>query len=181
LAHAIGGMAVGARWYQPHVVKPLSEDQEIPVRTANWSPENIRKVVGGTYAVVNEGGTGSRARLPGIPVCGKTGTSQVISNESLSKVANKDDFKDNGWYFGFAPCDAPEIIVVVLWEAGEAGSLAGPIVRDVLKAYFDKKERLEMTRNRQSPPETAANTSPTLPRQAPAVVRASDTRSAPVQ
>ncbi|MGD0438327.1 MAG: penicillin-binding protein 2, partial [Bryobacteraceae bacterium] len=43
---------------------------------------------------------------------------------------------------GFAPCKAPEIVVATLFENGEHGQLAAPIVRDVLKAYFDKKARL---------------------------------------
>ncbi len=37
---------------------------------------------------------------------------------------------------------APEIVVAALFENGEHGQLAAPIVRDVLKAYFDKKARL---------------------------------------
>jgi len=32
-------------------------------------------------------------------------------------------------------------VVAALWEAGEHGALAAPIVRDVIKAYFDKKTR----------------------------------------
>lgn len=154
LAHAIGGLAMGGVWYQPHVVK--SETGEVPVRKATWDIENVRKVVGGTFAVVNEGGTGMRARIPGIPVCGKTGTSQVISNEALATVTNKDDYKDNAWFFGFAPCDAPEIVVAVLFEAGEHGNLAGPIVRDVIKAHFDKKTRTEISGRSAAPLETAS-------------------------
>jgi penicillin-binding protein 2 len=50
--------------------------------------------------------------------------------------------KDNAWFVGFAPCDNPEIVVATLFENGEHGQLAAPIVRDVLKAYFDKKARL---------------------------------------
>ncbi len=40
------------------------------------------------------------------------------------------------------PCNAPEIVVATLFENGEHGQLAAPIVRDVIKAYFDKKARL---------------------------------------
>jgi penicillin-binding protein 2 len=50
--------------------------------------------------------------------------------------------KDNAWFVGFAPRSAPEIVVVALFENGEHGNLAAPIVRDVMKAYFDKKTRL---------------------------------------
>ena len=47
--------------------------------------------------------------------------------------------KDNAWFVGFAPRSNPEIVVVALFEGGEHGNLAAPIVRDVIKAYFDKK------------------------------------------
>ena len=50
--------------------------------------------------------------------------------------------KDNAWFVGFAPRGAPEIVVVALFEHGEHGQFAAPIVRDVMKAYFDKKARL---------------------------------------
>jgi penicillin-binding protein 2 len=49
--------------------------------------------------------------------------------------------KDNAWFVGFAPRANPEIAVVALFEGGEHGQLAAPIVRDVIKAYFDKKAR----------------------------------------
>src|SRR5262249_14467025 len=52
------------------------------------------------------------------------------------------NLKDNAWFEGYAPCHAPEIVVVSLFEHGEHGQFAAPIVRDVMKAYFDKKARL---------------------------------------
>lgn len=43
---------------------------------------------------------------------------------------------------GFAPCDKPEIVVAALFEHGAESKYAAPIVRDVIKAYFDKKARV---------------------------------------
>jgi penicillin-binding protein 2 len=93
--------------------------------------------------VVNEGGTGASAHINGIQVCGKTGSAQRISN-ALAKSNREiaEELKDNGWFVGFAPCDKPEIVVAALYEASEHGYLAAPIVRDVIKAYFDKKTRI---------------------------------------
>ncbi len=92
------------------------------------------------YGVVNEpGGTGVRARLPGIEVCGKTGTAQLASNTLLKGTSYGETHKDNAWFVGFAPRENPEIVVAALFENGEHGQLAAPIVRDVIKAYFDKK------------------------------------------
>ncbi len=63
--------------------------------------------------------------------------------------------KDNAWFVGWAPCYKPEIVVAVLWEnVGVHGQFAAPIARDVMKAYFDKKDRLaeaEAAREKRNP------------------------------
>ena len=140
LARAIGGLSIGGKWYEPHMVKkPVDQ-----VKLAEWTldPEHVKTVVDGMYGVVNEGGTGVRAALPHLDVCGKTGTAQLASNEFLKGTAAGKDMKDNAWFVGFAPRDNPEIVVVALFEHGAHGQFAAGIVRDVLKAHFDKKERL---------------------------------------
>lgn len=140
LAYAIGGIAMGGVFYRPHLV--LDSARREPPRVIKINPANAGKVVFGMYGVVNEpGGTAARARLPGISVCGKTGTSQLASSEVLKSTKLGQVLKDNAWFVGFAPCEAPEIVVAALWEGGEHGYMAAPIVRDVIKAYFDKKAR----------------------------------------
>jgi len=139
LASAIGGIADRGKWFEPHLVAGTAPKL---LRTGHFNPENIEKVIFGMYAVVNEpGGTGHNAALPGIKVCGKTGTAQLASNKFLKGTALGRSMKDNAWFLGYAPQEAPEIIVVALFENGEHGDRASWIVRDVLKAYFDKKER----------------------------------------
>jgi penicillin-binding protein 2 len=138
LAYAIGGLAMGGVWYPPHLVK--DPDRMEKPRIGTIDPANAQKVVYGMYGVVNEGGTGGRARLPGVSVCGKTGSAQRVSNEAV-KAGLGQKLKDNAWFVGFAPCEAPEITVAVLWEGGVHGQFAAPIARDVIKAYFDKKAR----------------------------------------
>jgi len=140
MAFAIGGMSIGGMWFQPHMVKDAV--RLVPARRAEVNLENIRKVVSGMYGVVNENGTGVRAHLASVAVCGKTGTAQLASNDLLKGTSYGATHKDNAWFVGFAPCDNPEIVVATLFENGEHGQLAAPIVRDVLKAYFDKKARL---------------------------------------
>jgi len=148
MAAAIGGIAIGGMWFQPHMI---AEARLLPARRGEVNLENIRKVIDGMYGVVNEaGGTGGRARLPGIEVCGKTGTAQLASNDLLKGTSYGLTHKDNAWFVGFAPRENPEIVVAALFESGEHGQLAAPIVRDVMKAYFDKKARLA-----QPPPQLA--------------------------
>jgi penicillin-binding protein 2 len=157
LATAIGGMAMGGEWHRPHLVKETTPESP---RHGDLHAENIATVVSGMYGVVNEGGTGASAHINGIQVCGKTGSAQRISNElAKSNRALANELKDNGWFVGFAPCDHPEIVVVALYEASEHGYLAAPIVRDVIKAYFDKKTRLTSV---EKPPELALFRQPTI-------------------
>lgn len=137
LANAVGGLAMGGVWFKPHLVKGPARGA--PPRKVKFDSLNVQKVVSGMFGVVNEGGTGYLARLPGIDVCGKTGTAQIASNEYVKAHKTERDFTDNAWFVGFAPRDNPEIVVVALLEGGGHGPAAAPIVRDVIKAYFDKK------------------------------------------
>jgi penicillin-binding protein 2 len=141
LASAVGGIAVGGAWHRPHLLMADTKTEQPRLWALN--PENVKKVVDGMYGVVNEGGTGGRAQIPGMRVCGKTGSAQTAS---LEYAKSHGGLKDNSWFVGFAPCDAPEIVVATLWEGGVQGAYSAPIVRDVMKAYFDKKARMHMTR-----------------------------------
>jgi penicillin-binding protein 2 len=58
--------------------------------------------------------------------------------------------RDNAWFVGFAPRDNPEIVVAALFEHGGHGQFAAAIVRDVIKAYFDKKERVTQLQQNQT-------------------------------
>jgi penicillin-binding protein 2 len=140
LATALGGLVSGGIWYKPHLVKNARID---PPRRADFRPENVATIVSGMCGVVNEGGTGASAAIPGLEICGKTGTAQRISNDlAKSNKALGLAMKDNGWFVGFFPRESPEIVVVALSEGGGKGALSAPIVRDIIKAYFDKKARL---------------------------------------
>jgi penicillin-binding protein 2 len=146
LASAIGGISVGGIWHTPHMIKESPAIK--PARRGDLNLENVAKVIDGMYGVVNEpGGTAyGTATIPGIPVCGKTGSAQVVSNEFLKGRKASEEEQDNGWFVGFAPKEAPEIVVVALIEHGLHGSAAAPVVRDVIKSYFDKKARLNVSK-----------------------------------
>lgn len=139
LANAIGGLAMGGVWYTPHVVADPAR-RESP-RRVEFKPENLARVIDGMFAVVNEG-TGRMAKVAGIEVCGKTGTSQLASNTVLKGTRLGQELKDNAWFVGFAPRQNPEIVVVALVEGGLHGSTAAaPVARDLIKTYFEKKSK----------------------------------------
>jgi penicillin-binding protein 2 len=96
------------------------------------------------YGVVNEPhGTGGQLRLAGIELSGKSGTAQVIGYDKMALIHKQKKFEDNAWFVGYAPRRNPEIVVSALvQESGKhGGEVAGPVVRDVIKAYYDKKNK----------------------------------------
>ena len=140
VAYAIGGIASGGEFKQPHLLKdaPNVGKMEVPL-----SEETVEQVTQGMYGVVNEaGGTGASFRLQGVEFCGKSGTAQLMSYNAASRLGLGKG-KNDGWFVGFAPRRNPEIVVAaVVEDTVEHGSTAsGPVVRDIVKAYYDKKNK----------------------------------------
>jgi penicillin-binding protein 2 len=145
LAYLIGGIATGGAFHRPYLafrdqLRALGVDPpDKPARDFPLSDETVAALKSGMWGVVNEGGgTGTAARCPGIEIAGKTGTAQVVSSE-LQESAKKSEYNTNAWFVGYAPPDKPEIVVAALVMQGGHSSVAVPIARDVIKAYFDKK------------------------------------------
>jgi penicillin-binding protein 2 len=86
------------------------------------------------WAVVNDGGTGVAARIPGLDIAGKTGTAQTVANSKSEKG------QDHAWFAAFAPVKDPEVVVVVLVErGGHGGTAAAPIARQIFNTIFFEK------------------------------------------
>jgi penicillin-binding protein 2 len=86
------------------------------------------------WSVVNDGGTGGGARIPGLDVAGKTGTAQMIAK------SRADRGEDHAWFASFAPVKDPQAVVIVLVErGGKGGQVAAPIARKILNAIFMEK------------------------------------------
>jgi penicillin-binding protein 2 len=141
LAHTIGGIAMGGVFKQPHLLKDAPNVGE---ERFALSESTVQKITDAMYGVVNEeGGTARNVRLPGIDVAGKSGTAQVIGYATREKFGKQKKFEDNAWFVGYAPRRNPEIVVAVLvQESGKhGGEEAGPVVKEVIKAYYDKKNK----------------------------------------
>ncbi|OLC91432.1 MAG: penicillin-binding protein 2 [Acidobacteria bacterium] len=140
LARLIGGIASGGVFMQPHMLKdaPNVNEDKFPL-----SESTIEKITDDMYGVVNSGGTGAALKLQGIEFSGKSGTAQVIGYATRDRFGKQKKFLDNAWFVGYAPRRNPEIVVSVLvQESGKhGGEAAGPVVRDIIKAYYDKKNK----------------------------------------
>lgn len=131
----------------PHMAKTMVDDgldeqvstrlkPVIPVvNSHNW------EVVRDAMLQTVQKGTASRAfKGTSYTSGGKTGTAQVVSIAQDAKYdANALDerHRDNAMYIGYAPADAPTIVIAVTIEnTGGGGSTAAPIARQMLDYYF---------------------------------------------
>ncbi|MCD7898432.1 MAG: penicillin-binding protein 2 [Bacteroides sp.] len=128
LAATIGNRG---QFITPHIVKgiedtELEEEYRIP-RHTTINPQYYEYVVEGMRgAVVGSpyGATCRRANIPGIEVCGKTGTAQNRG-------------KDHSIFMGFAPMNNPKIAICVYVENGGFGATyAVPIGALMLEKYL---------------------------------------------
>nr|WP_290223337.1 penicillin-binding protein 2 [Trichocoleus desertorum] len=118
--------ANGGYKVKPHLLKD-NEAARNWRESLNLKPETLEILQVGLREVV-DGGTGEALDVQTLPPnAGKTGTAEDFGRESHT------------WYGGYAPLDKPKVLVVAFGEnsGGGGGSLAAPIVRQVLEAYFN--------------------------------------------
>ena len=150
LARMIAGVASGGTLVQPHLLK---NDPNVKATVFPLSDDTVQQLTQGMWGVVNEpdGTTAESVKLQNIDFCGKTGTAQTMSYDLQHRLGKH--IKENGWFVGYAPREHPEIVVAALVQGAGWGSFVAPIVRDVVKTYYDKK-------NARSQVSTAQNTKP---------------------
>jgi len=160
LAVAYNAIGLEGKVFKPFVIKRI-EDNDGKILQEN-SPQMLRDlqkpqstgvaISEATFKIVKEGmrrvangerGTAKWLKIPGVQMAGKTGTSQVMgfaANDIYSKCENRPIHqRHNGWFIAWAPADNPVITVAALAQHSCHGSTgAGPMVRDTIRAYFDK-------------------------------------------
>lgn len=96
------------------------------------SPQIAREVLGVLHAVTGEYGTAKKARVPGYPVGGKTGTVHKVG------PAGYIDDQYVALFAGIAPVDNPRVVTVVVingpqGEAYGGGAVAAPVFSAVTR------------------------------------------------
>ncbi len=153
LVNVVSAIANGGTLYKPMLVKEIRDSNDRVVKV--FKPEIIRKIPikeenlkiirRGMWAVVNEEhGTGSKARIEGLDIAGKTGTAQVIKLKSKIKPKMlPEKYRDHAWFVSFAPVDDPKIAMVVFVEHGlKGGDAAAPIAKIIYEGIFNKNGEL---------------------------------------
>jgi len=137
--------------FEPEQVWDITQDPLISIFDENYYDTGETKVVEpwgiemaqeGMRLAVLEGGTADEA-FAGmtIPAAGKTGTAEYCDNIAQSQNrCTSGNWPAHAWFVGYAPYDDPEIAVVAfIYNGTEGASVAAPIVRQVLEAYFELK------------------------------------------
>lgn len=118
-------------YYIPHVIKHIEGQDSLDMKYYEKhytmvDEKHYEPIVQGMYdAVHTEGGTGRVADVPGLEVCGKTGTAQNPHG------------KDHSTFLSFAPRNNPKIAISVYVENGGFGStVAAPIAGLIIEKYL---------------------------------------------
>ena len=147
LARAIGGIASDGHFVRPHVVNPDqlpanmrqaildsfpgSGDKTVPLNPDTWM------IITDGMAAATTSGTAAASHIEGIDFAGKTGTAQVVGGgDTHTKGGAK---TPNSWFVGMVPRRNPEIVIAVLQEHGDWGSLSAHIAAQMVTTYVNKK------------------------------------------
>jgi penicillin-binding protein 2 len=120
-------------YYTPHIVKAISGEGSIDTNFTKKKYCTIEKqyfttIIEGMQKVTEgEDGTARNAQIPGLEICGKTGTAQNPHGE------------DHSIFIAFSPKENPKIAISVYVENGGWGSTwASPIASLMIDKYLNK-------------------------------------------
>lgn len=118
-------------YYIPHIVKAIEGQDSIDRRFYERQytmveAKHFEPIIEGMWRGVNVpgAGTSSRAYLPGLDVCGKTGTAQNPRG------------RDHSTFLSFAPKDNPKIAISVYVEHGGFGASAALPIASLLEEMY---------------------------------------------
>lgn len=130
---------------------PLIEEYENPAgigacrptgektTVAPWVIETVQQ---GMRGAVQFGTLAAEFTDVEIAAAGKTGTAEYCDETAFAKnLCQYGNWPSHAWTLAYAPFDDPEIAVIAfVYNGKEGATVGGPIVRQVLEAYFEIKE-----------------------------------------
>lgn len=146
LAQATALIANKGVWNRPHLARtidgaPPVDEHPMPNIVLHdpkeWEQVNhaMQLVMHDARGIARASATGAQYRI-----AGKSGTAQVVAikqGERYNRLKTAERNRDNALFVGFAPAEAPQIVISVMIENGEAGGrVAGPVVRKVMDAWL---------------------------------------------
>ena len=139
IAVATAAIANGGYLLEPYVTRQILAADGSVVSTTEPTRERV-PVDEEHLATIGQGmrqsvidGAARLAALPNVVVAGKTGTAEFVDPED-------GETKDRAWFTGFAPYDAPEVVVTVFYDLGVGGTKAAPVAADIIGYFLENVE-----------------------------------------
>jgi cell division protein FtsI (penicillin-binding protein 3) len=141
LALAMSAIANGGRLYEPILVKRVVDSRGNVIKEVSPTPRrdvvpaSVAKTVAEMLtAVVEDGGTGIEAAVPGFRVAGKTATAQKA--DPATGKYSEDKYVAS--FLGFVPAENPRLVIAIVLDepmiGRYGGDLAGPVFRRVAES-----------------------------------------------
>jgi penicillin-binding protein 2 len=145
MAVAYAAIANGGTVLWPRLVERIEpQDPASGEAMTNFSTDRVRdhlgvsarnlKILRDAMLAETVEGTGQPAQVPGLQICGKTGTAQVMNsrNQEIDRTT---------WFASFAPYENPRYAVVVMVESGTyGGPTCAPIAHDIYVAILNSEK-----------------------------------------
>ena len=149
LASAMSAIANDGVLMQPHIVRGLVDQNGRVLK--EYAPQVVRRVVSPmtaqrmkamlTNVVEGKGGTGRRARVDGVHIAGKTGTSQKF-DKAAARYSSR---KVMASFIGFFPADNPQVLILVVLDEPAinrwGGVAAAPVFRNISEKIMRCSDR----------------------------------------
>ena len=149
IAIVYSAIANGGKVLYPRFVERIEpQDPTSPEVPAIFPAGRVRDALGlhpRSYKILRDAllaetedpeGTGRAAPVPGLRVCGKTGTAQVKNEQGQLTGWNY-------WFASFAPYENPRYAVIVMVQSenrGSGGSVCAPIAHDIYQAILNAEK-----------------------------------------
>ncbi len=147
MANFTAAIANRGYYIKPHFTIPKDQTVKDSLYTKNYTliePRHFETVIEGMHKVV-ERGTARVAKIPGIEVCGKTGTAENF----IRLNGEKTQLTDHSIFVAFAPKENPKIALAVFVENGYwGGRWAAPIASLMIEKYLKGKIKRTWLENR---------------------------------
>ena len=136
LANMMATIANRGFYYTPHIIKNIEgrtiDEKFTTAKHTTIDKHHFDPVVEGLFDVYNTG-TAAWLQVPGIEICGKTGTA-----ENFTKIDGvRTQLTDHSIFIAFAPKDNPKIAIAILVENGYYGARwAGRIASLMIEKYI---------------------------------------------
>lgn len=136
MANFTAAIANRGHYYKPHIIKSIKGLDSIPStyttrNNTTINKEHFEPVVQGMNDVYNYG-TATWLKVPGIEICGKTGTAENYDRINGKRV----QLTDHSTFIAFAPKDDPKIAIAVFIENGYWGARYGGRIASLLTEKY---------------------------------------------